>query len=240
VLRWIKIGCGACFLHEPTGHQMEIGPPVSGDYEQDFPPLLRQALFMHFIDCRIPTRIDTELDPQMTCDLCRKYMVAPSRWCKCAQHKFCQRCIQQWVSMIGNPDIGKFKEKNTESYFNLGESKAFPEWKAHQSTFIENILLPEHCPLYYECKVQDKIDAKNPQIEAIKSADAQGELAMSVYQQLDEENASRKCRLDLLNVHYQAREMELMQKEVDQGAGARLGDLIKQYPEAAHRLAGYK
>merc|ERR1712154_438647 len=176
------------------GHQMEIGPPVSGVYEEDFPPLLKQALFMHFVDCRIPLRIDTETDAdaEKTCDLCRKYMVAPSRWKKCSQHKFCKRCILQWASMIGNTDIGTMKPNHQENVFNLGTSKAFPEFDVEESAAsgcIVEIILPERCPLYFECKCQEKLKEK-PEIEDVESVDPQRELPMSVYQQLEQENES--------------------------------------------------
>ena len=45
ILRWIKIGYGSCFIDDRGGGQSEIGLTPNGDYDEEFPKLLREALF---------------------------------------------------------------------------------------------------------------------------------------------------------------------------------------------------
>eukprot|EP00488_Nonionellina_sp_1-RS-2012_P000176 TRINITY_DN10530_c0_g1_i1.p1 TRINITY_DN10530_c0_g1~~TRINITY_DN10530_c0_g1_i1.p1 ORF type:complete len:136 (+),score=36.30 TRINITY_DN10530_c0_g1_i1:313-720(+) len=112
MLRWFKIGCGSCFLHEASGRQTEIGPPPSGDYDNDFAHLLKKAMFIYYIDCKIPYDL-TYLKGDNLCNLCFSYMIKPCYIIECKnKHKFCRKCIQLWHEMVDNPEWGTLKEKS--------------------------------------------------------------------------------------------------------------------------------
>ena len=168
--------------------------------------MLKQALFMYFVDCRIPHQLDTQSDERKTCDLCRRYMVMPSRWRKCARHKFCRRCIVQWATMIGNPEIGTFTGNIAEVTFNLGRSKAFPVVEEWQTDIEVDIILPERCPLYYKCKVQDTFEKpiehlvtfQNP----IKMDELREESRLSEPAQLKQERKGQKLNVNRVNSKY--------------------------------------
>eukprot|EP01084_Bolivina_argentea_P304278 525444_1 len=100
MLRWLQIGCGSCFLHEPYGRHTEIGPPPSMDYDHDFPDLIKRAMFVYSIDCKIPYNINY-LDDKNKCNLCQNYIINPYKVCH--QHYFCYKCIKHWQEMINNP-----------------------------------------------------------------------------------------------------------------------------------------
>eukprot|EP01084_Bolivina_argentea_P304280 525447_1 len=105
MLRWLKIGCCSCFLHEPSGRQTKIGAPPSVDYDNDFPDLLKRTMFIYCIDCKIPFNINY-LDYKNKCNLCENYIINPYYIKKpkvCHQHYFCYKCIKHWQEMINNP-----------------------------------------------------------------------------------------------------------------------------------------
>merc|ERR1712190_598883 len=114
ILRWPQIGCGSCFLQSSMGKQTEIGPPPSQDYDNEFPELLKQALFRYFVDCSAPFVINKELEGKNKCNLCQKYMVRPTRINGCNMHKFCRKCIVLWQELINNPYIGTLKDNHEE------------------------------------------------------------------------------------------------------------------------------
>ena len=93
MLRWIKIGCGSCFVHEFV-KTYEVEQPADNDYDIKFPQLLKQAMFKYYIDCKIPYDLhlyhddhDDDEDEHkydadnkshdILCNLCGKYMIEP-------------------------------------------------------------------------------------------------------------------------------------------------------------------
>eukprot|EP01084_Bolivina_argentea_P088172 159211_1 len=58
IFRWLNVGCGSCFLHESSGTAKEIGSTKGTDYENEFPKQLQRAMFLYYIDCRLPFNED--------------------------------------------------------------------------------------------------------------------------------------------------------------------------------------
>eukprot|EP00483_Globobulimina_turgida_P006780 UN06792 len=144
MLRWLKIGCGSCFLHEASGRQTEIGPPPSMDYDNDFPDLLRKAMFIYYIDCKIPFSLNPYQSANKICHLCGNYII--DGYAPCEKHRFCYKCILQWKEMINNPDWGTLKEYYQENKIDLQRLIASDEVNV-----LRDIILPQYCPLYIEC-----------------------------------------------------------------------------------------
>eukprot|EP01084_Bolivina_argentea_P227231 383788_1 len=145
MLNWLKIGCGSCFIHEPSGHQIEIGPPISGDWTNDFPNLVKKAMFEYWIDCRIPFNLNQQ-QQQNICNLCGNYMIEATLIKQCKLHTFCKKCIVQWQSMINsfNWGIYTFKHDFEANVVDLGKTNLI---KNHDDiNILKNIILPKYCP----------------------------------------------------------------------------------------------
>lgn len=55
ILRWIKIGCGSCFICEKSGTQYEI---PSNDPNRIFTEMLKEAMIRFEIHCKLPCDLD--------------------------------------------------------------------------------------------------------------------------------------------------------------------------------------
>ena len=181
MLRWIKIGCGSCFIHEQSGRTYEVGP---ADNEEELPPLLREMMFMYYIDCKLPYNpgiVNIEHDEEqkgnedVLCNLCGKYMIEPTdvntlinfkdnmkfsrhrnvdKQEKCQKnHKFCKKCIIGWQQLIDNPEYGNMHVPHSKTV-NLEDTivaKFGDRNKAKRMKCDYEIFLPERCPGYLEC-----------------------------------------------------------------------------------------
>ena len=108
IFRWLNVGCGSCFLHESSGRAKEIGPPKNQDYETQFPMQLQKAMFLYYIDCRVPFSDDI-ISADKQCPICKQLMVDPATTgnddCR---HLFCKLCIQQWCFVANEKSSNAF------------------------------------------------------------------------------------------------------------------------------------
>ena len=239
-LRWIKIGCGSCFIHDRGGGQSEIGPPPGGDYDDGFPKLLREALFSYGIDCCIPFNVDN-IDPNGTnrCDISGKLMVEPTKIVdtKCGErHRFDRKCILQWTEMLDHPYLGTLKTDYMKSKFAFDDNK--PDGapvKVRKDLCLERndlrdvaIYLPCYCPKFWKCaEINDdgfatKLDGQRITMSDVEDTKENMEMIkkmpMTVREQLEEDNDVRYERLRLVNDYQQLQEWLESYKQSMDGA----------------------
>ena len=215
IFRWLNVGCGSCFLHESSGRAKEIGPKKGADYEKEFPKQLQKAMFLYYIDCRVPFN-DAIITEEAQCAICKQLMIDPADIgnAEC-QHIFCKLCIQQWyfINYSGN--------ENRMSEFGGGHNglgNGHNNVPAHKNT----------CPL---CRR----DVKNIQVLQSRIPDMKKGIPTTIYQQIMEENQSRFLRQHLVAKYLEERERVLQAEQGD----APIGQLAQSDINYANQLAGY-
>ncbi len=184
IFRWLNIGCGACFLQESNGKSAEIAPVSNlNHFQSDFPKALQKAMFLNYIDCRLPYngQIITE---NQKCAICRDLQILPSSIGNSAcQHTFCKRCIEQWNEMR------KFKIGNEDDGNNGNEDSDFPK-----------------CPL---CKrrINEICRDLNKEMEMKK------DIPITVYEQILNENEGRYLRLHAIDHYYYQKQQRVLYDE---------------------------
>ena len=196
IFRWLNVGCGSCFLHESSGRAKEIGPKKGADYEKEFPKQLQKAMFLYYIDCRVPFN-DEIIEEDAQCAICKQLMIDPADIGNTdCTHIFCKLCIQQWyfVNYSGSND-------------------------RYNDGFPNDINAPQRttCPI---CRRPVReIQALPAKIPAMKRG-----IPTTIYQQIMEENQSRFLRQHLVAKYLEERERVLQAEQSDQNLGQRIAN----------------
>ena len=97
IYQWLHVGCGSCFLHQNNGGSIDdILPRKGADYEKEFPKQLAKAMFLNYIDCNVPWKVD-EIDDDHMCMICYQLMIEPTTiGNEECPHIFCKLCLKQW------------------------------------------------------------------------------------------------------------------------------------------------
>eukprot|EP01084_Bolivina_argentea_P217346 369032_1 len=219
-LYWLSIGCGKCFI-EQSGKINEI-QSLSGNLEDEFSDQLRKAMILFGIDCKIPFS-SNYMQNIKKCGICENYPINPYFISTCNQHIFCYKCILHWKEMINNPDWGTMKENYERNHVDLSKLIKY-------ENVLQTILLPQFCPLYYECyKELQNIEPKENKTKQNIS------IPLIIHQYLLNENNTRYTRLNVMNKYQQKCEMQRIQDE----SYLPLQELVLKYPKMTEILAGY-
>jgi len=196
IFRWLNVGCGSCFLHESSGTAKEIGPKKNADYEKEFPKQLQKAMFLYYIDCRVP--FNDDIIPEASqCAICKQLMIDPADiGNEACNHVFCKLCIQQWYFVNHAHNMGIYGN----SMDNIND-------QVSRST----------CPL---CRREiTKIQINPSRIPQMKKG-----IPSTIYQQIMEENRSRFLRQYLVDKYYEERERVLQAEQNDQNLAQQIHD----------------
>eukprot|EP01084_Bolivina_argentea_P217347 369035_1 len=219
-LYWLSIGCGKCFI-EQSGKINEI-QSLSGNLEDEFSDQLRKAMILFGIDCKIPFS-SNYMQNIKKCGICENYPINPYFISTCNQHIFCYKCILHWKEMINNPDWGTMQENDDFNCVNVSTL-------LQTDHVLQTILLPQFCPLYYECyKELQNIEPKENKTKQNIS------IPLIIHQYLLNENNTRYTRLNVMNKYQQKCEMQRIQDE----SYLPLQELVLKYPKMTEILAGY-